>query len=384
MDIYEYQNKRFFKEHNLPVLRGGIAYTPAEVERIVDQLSGNVYRLKVQIADDSREQGGFIHYPPEKQSGVRLAYSKEEAVQIAKEMFGNAFLTPTMRKEQIIQRVYIEEICAIQQKFGVSIRLDFVKHNFVLTVENNQTLTEFDMPPQKPSLFFWYKVIRVFNVSSTAQAKLLFILKQMYQVFLEYHAVAIEFRTLVLTPDSKWVIENGRIVFDNEAISRFPEIMALKEVTEGHEREALAEKYNFRYTPFDGNIACLVNGSGLGGATIELLESHDGHPACLLDVGTEPTGDSVVRALKLALSEPNVDGVFINIFGGLTRCDTIAQGLIDASREISTGIPMVVRMDGTNATIGERLLFESRLPFVVIRQPEEAVISIIKLVEGII
>jgi len=240
------------------------------------------------------------------------------------------------------------------------------------------------MPSQKPSLFFWYKVIRVFNVSSTAQAKLLFILKQMYQVFLEYHAVAIEFRTLVLTPDSKWVIEDGRIVFDNEAISRFPEIMALKEVTEGHEREALAEKYNFRYTPFDGNIACLVNGSGLGGATIELLESHDGHPACLLDVGTEPTGDSVVRALKLALSEPNVDGVFINIFGGLTRCDTIAQGLIDASREISTGIPMVVRMDGTNATIGERLLFESRLPFVVIRQPEEAVISIIKLVEGII
>ena len=383
MDIHEYQNKRFFKEHNLPVLNGMVAYTPKEAGRVVQKIAGQSWRIKVQIHDSAWLSGFFTDMPLEKQSGIQYANTQEEVIQIAENMLGHPFLTKTREEAQIIQRVYIEEVCQVKERFGVSIRLDFERHSYMMVVQVKDYVQEFEMP-LKPTVLFWYKVIRFFDVSGTLQAKLLLLLKQMFQVFVDYNAVGIEFLPLVLTQDNQWIIEDGRIVFDNESVERFPDVLVLKESPEGKEKEALAEKYNFRYTPFTGNIACLVNGSGLGGATVELLESHKGRPACLLDVGTEPTGDSVARALKMALSVPNVEGVFINIFGGLTRCDTIAQGLIEASREISADIPIVVRMDGTNAHIGERLLFESRLPFVVIKQPEEAVISIVKSVGSLL
>lgn len=382
MDIHEYQNKRFFKEHNLPVLNGMVVYTPKEAGKAIQKIGGNHWRVKVQIHNSDKSDGYFTNSLNEKKSAVQEAFSQEEVVQIAENMLGHPFLTPSMKEAQIIQRIYIEEICQVKEKFGISIRLDFVKHTYVIAIQIQDCIKEFEIP-LKPTVLFWCKIIRLFNVSNTLQAKLLLLLKQMFQVFVDYNAVGIEFIPLVLTQDNQWIIEDGRIVFDNESIEKFSDVLVLKENPEGKEKEALAEKYNFRYTPFTGNIACLVNGSGLGGATIELLESHQGKPACLLDVGTEPSGDSVARALKMALSVPNVEGVFINIFGGLTRCDTIAQGLIEASREISADIPIVVRMDGTNAHIGERLLFESRLPFVVIKQPEDAVISIIKSVGGL-
>lgn len=383
MDIHEYQNKRFFKEHNLPVLNGMVVYTPKEAGRAVRKIGGKQWRIKVQIHDGNRKDGFFIDVPNEKQSGIQEACTLEEVVQIAGNMLGHPFLTSTMNEAQIIQRIYIEEVCQVKEKFGISMRLDFVKHTYIIAVQIKDCIHELDVP-LKPTVLFWYKVIRLFDVPSTLQAKLLLLLKQMFQIFVDYNAVGIEFLPLVLTQDNQWRIEDGRIVFDNESVERFANVLILKESPEGKEKEALAEKYNFRYTPFKGNIACLVNGSGLGGATIELLEANQGRPACLLDVGTEPTGDSVSRALKMALSVPNVEGVFINIFGGLTRCDTIAQGLIEASREISADIPIVVRMDGTNAHIGERLLFESHLPFVVIKQPEEAVISIVESVGGLL
>ena len=383
MDIHEYQNKRFFKEHNLSVLNGMVVYTPKEAGRAVQKIGGKKWRVKVQIHDRNWSEGFFTDASEDKKSGVQEASTPEEIIQIAENMLGHPFLTSSMKEAQIIQRVYIEEVCQVKEKFGISIRLDFVKHTYVIVVQTKDCIQELEVP-LKPTVLFWCKVIRLFDVSNALQAKLLLLLKQMFQVFVDYNAVGIEFLPLVLTQDNQWVIEDGRIIFDNESIERFSNVLALKESPEGKEKEALAEKYNFRYTPFTGNIACLVNGSGLGGATIELLEAHQGRPACLLDVGTEPTGDSVSRALKMALSVPNVEGVFINIFGGLTRCDTIAQGLIEASREISADIPIVVRMDGTNAHIGERLLFESHLPFVVIKQPEEAVVSIVKSVGSLL
>lgn len=378
MDIHEYQNKRFFKEHKLPILGGRVAYTPSEAKSIAKEIGGNAWRIKVQILDANRAQGYFTDMSLKNRSGFQIAYSLDEVEQIAEKMLGHPFKTPAMRREQIVDRLYVEELCQAQERYHISIRVDFPKQAYVLAVEKKGKLTEFDILGIRPNMLFWCKVARFIGGSGVVQARLVLILKQMFQLFVNYNAIAVEFRPLALTVKNTWVIEDGRVVFDNEAVSRFADVSALKEFSQNQEREALADKYNFRYSPFDGNIACLVNGSGLGGATIELLSLHNGKPACLLDVGTEPTGDAVARAFKLALSEPNVDAVFINIFGGLTRCDTIAQGLIDASREISGDIPLVVRMDGTNAHIGERLLFESRLPFIVIKQPEEAVRTILK------
>lgn len=380
MDIHEYQNKRFFKEHKLPILKGNVAYTPKEAGEIAKKIGGKAWQLKVQIYDANRSSGYFTDALTNEKSGVQMAYSAEEVADRAEKMLGHAFLTPSMQTPQIVRRIYIEEICPAKEKLGISIRIDFSKHAYVVAVEKQGHLEEFAVPHLKPNLFFWYKVLKYINVNGLPKAKLLTVLRQMFFLFESYNAICVEFRPLILTYKNTWVIEDGRIVFDNEAVDRFPDVVVLKESLLGRERQELAQKYNFRYTPFDGNIACLVNGSGLGGATVELLKAHNGRAACLLDVGTEPTGDSVARAFKLALSEPNVDGVFVNIFGGLTHCDTIAQGLINASREISGDIPLVVRMDGTNARIGERLLFESRLPFVIIKKPEEAVKAIIKAV----
>ena len=150
------------------------------------------------------------------------------------------------------------------------------------------------------------------------------------------------------------------------------------------ERQDIARKNQFRYTKLDGNIACLVNGIGLSQATVDLIHQNGGRVACLLDVGTEPSRDAVAKALKLALADPDIDGVFVNIFGGVTRCDTIVQGLLAASGEVLAGLPMVVRMDGTNANIGRRLLFESRLPFTVVKGMREGVKEIIQQVKGVL
>lgn len=382
MDIHEYQNKRIFKSYSLPVLKGKVAYTPDEAMLIAQEIGGTSWQIKAQIYDPNRSTGYFIDLPDDQREGIRIASSLEEVGQIAENMFNHSFLTPTMDYNgQIVDRVYVEETVDPLYSFGVSIRLDLARQNYIFTVLANNQTHEFEMSHLRPTLLFWYRVIHAFGIKGLPQTTLLSVLRQMFTLFMAYNALGVEINPLILTRKHKWVVGECRIIFDDEAVERFPDIMALKEVPTGREREALAKKYHFKYTPFNGNIACLVNGSGLGAATVELLETHHGRPACLLDVGTEPTGNAVTRAFKLALSEPNVEGIFINIFGGLTRCDTIAQGLIDASKEISVGIPLVVRMDGTNANVGERLIFESRLPFIVIKQPEKAVKAIVQAVE---
>ena len=382
MDIHEYQNKRIFKSYNLPVLKGKVAYTSEEAVQIAQEIGGTTWQVKAQIYDSNRATGYFVDLPNDQREGVQIATGLEDVRRIAENMLDHTFLTPTMDYNgQVVNRVYIEETVDILQSFGVSVRLDLSSQNYVFTVLVNHETHEFEMPHLRPTLLFWYRVLHAFGVKGLSQTTLLGILRQMYTLFISYKAIGVEINPLILTQKHKWVVGECRIIFDKEAVEQFPDIMALKEVPTGRERESLAEKYHFKYTPFSGNIACLVNGSGLGSATVELLETQNGRPACLLDVGTEPTGNSVARAFKLALSEPNVEGIFINIFGGLTRCDTIAQGLIDASKDISVGIPLVVRMDGTNANVGERLIFESRLPFVVIKHPEQAAKAIVQAVE---
>ena len=209
------------------------------------------------------------------------------------------------------------------------------------------------------------------------------LLKSLMEIFKTYEAVAVEFDPVWETAEGLVVLD-GRIIFNEDALFRFPEVEKYREVEEGLERQDIARKNQFRYTKLDGNIACLVNGIGLSQATVDLIHQNGGRVACLLDVGTEPSRDAVAKALKLALADPDIDGVFVNIFGGVTRCDTIVQGLLAASGEVLAGLPMVVRMDGTNANIGRRLLFESRLPFTVVKGMREGVKEIIQQVKGVL
>lgn len=378
MDIHEYQNKRIFKEHNLPVLKGNVAYTPQEAVLVARETGAMRWSVSAQTYAHDKLQGCFVENG---KTGIQEACSLEEVESIFADMLGKTFVTPSMPMGQSIQRAYVEEACCVRKQFSVSIRVDTTSQSIVFCVQNGQKLKQYELSKNKPTLLFWYRVVHLFGLKGALNAKLLLLLRQMYHLFESYNALAVELSPLVLTQDNQLIVLDGRIIFDNESLFLFPEIAQLREVVPGKEREAQAEQYNFRYIPFNGNIACLVNGSGLGSATVDLIEAKGGHTSCLLDVGTEPTKESVSQAFKLALYEPDVEGIFVNIFGGITRCDVIAHGLISASKEIATGIPLVVRMDGTNAQVGTRLLFESGLPFIVLKSLDEAAETVIKKVE---
>lgn len=372
MELCEYQVKRLLKEYKLPVLSGAVAYTPQEAEAIFEkyQFQNAVVRsqMPLNLTASLDEDALCIEADTKEKTHEATAILLDRIYPVFKG------IKP--------YRVYVEEKIEKARSYALSVRIDTKKQKIVFSVQKNNQLKEVELNRSKPTMLFWYSLLRLFAMDVSYHKELLRLFQNMYRVFEEFHALAVELNPLVITKDKRLVVENARIVFDDEALFRLPQITSLKEVPQGMQRQALASQYNFRYIPFKGNIACLVNGSGLGWASIDLILAQGGKPACLLDVGTEPSKEAVSQALKLALSEPEVEGVFINIFGGITRCDTIADGLINASQEISLAMPLVVRMDGTNAQVGNRLLFDSRLPFVVVKDLKEAADLIIQKVEA--
>ena len=379
MELCEYQNKRLLRENKIPVLKGEVAYTVDEAVEIASRMDAKSYRLHVQIPQGEK----IIKYIPEIEGNLD-AYSIKEVEKLAHDLFQTKVITIS-GKEYPVQRIYVEELCQIEKRLTFSMRIDTQKQKILFSVLGKKKKNiECEIPFKKPNVLFWCRILKIFEFQGMQSASLLPILKNMYSFFMKYNVVFIEFNPLVLTKDGKWVVLDSQIQFDDEALFLHPEISKLRETPKGEESQERARLYNFRYQPFNGNIACLVNGSGLGAATIDMVVEHGGKPACLLDVGTEPTKESVFQALKLALSEPNVEGIFVNIFGGITRCDVIADGLISASQEISVGMPLVVRMDGTNALVGSRLLFDSHLPLIVMKDFDEAVKTVIKQVEDLL
>ncbi len=379
MELCEYQNKRLLRENKIPVLKGEVAYTVDEAVEIATRMDAKSYRLHVQIPQGEK----IIKYIPEIEGNLD-AYSIKEVEKLAHDLFQTKVITIS-GKEYPVQRIYVEELCQIEKRLTFSMRIDTPKQKILFSLLGKKKKSiECEIPFKKTNVLFWCRILKIFEFQGMQSASLLPILKNMYSFFMKYNVVFIEFNPLVLTKDGKWVVLDSQIQFDDEALFLHPEISKLRETPKGEESQERARLYNFRYQPFNGNIACLVNGSGLGAATIDMVVEHGGKPACLLDVGTEPTKESVFQALKLALSEPNVEGIFVNIFGGITRCDVIADGLISASQEISVGMPLVVRMDGTNALVGSRLLFDSRLPLIVMKDFDEAVKTVIKQVEDLL
>lgn len=378
MELCEYQNKRLLRENKIPVLKGDVAYTVEEAVQIAKKMGAKSWRLHVQIPQGEK----ILKYIPAIKGNLD-ARSIEDVESLAFNLFNTKVITVSGR-EYPVQRLYVEELCQIEKRLSFLMKVDTQKQKMIFAIEGKKTESVCEIPLKKPNVLFWCRLIKMFDFQGMQSALLLPILKQMYAFFMKYNLVLIKFDPLVLTKEGKWIVLDSEIQFDDEALFLHPEISVLRETPKGDESHERARLYNFRYLPFDGNIACLVNGSGLGAATIDMLVEQGGRPACLLDVGTEPTKESVFQALKLALSEPNVEGILVNIFGGITRCDVIADGLISASQEISVGMPLIVRMDGTNAQVGSRLLFDSHLPLIVMKDLDEAVKTVIKQVEDLL
>jgi len=278
----------------------------------------------------------------------------------------------------------VEEACQIVRKIRVSIQVDFEKQVVMFVLENQKgKVFRFSVPEKGMTNGFLFRCLARTDIAYRDLKKVCGIIRKLYQLFLKYEAVAVEINPMVVTANHGIIALEGRILFDSDSLFKYPNIARIKEEGVGREREMIAKQNNFKYITLNGNIACLVNGSGLGLATIDLIHTSQGEVACLLDVGTEPSKETVAKAFRLVLSEPDIEGVLVNIFGGTTRCDIIANGLIAAAQEIAVGMPIVVRMDGTNAQIGERFLIESGLPFVITHTMKEAITEIVQKVQAL-
>ena len=382
MIIKEYQVKRLFKKEGVPILKGGVAYLPEEAADQAQAIGGNAWVVKAQVTADHRSVSHFADKDKEL-TGICWANTPKMVAAIADQMLGNRLMTPDISTGHEVRQVYVEEACFGQSEYRLSLRIDFLSQNLVLSVYTaGNIMRQYELSEFRLSAARAKMIIQHLGLKGEKATEMQSLLQHLMNLFKTYEAVAVEFDPVWETGNGLIVLD-GRIIFNDNTLFRLPEIAAFKELETGREREFIAQKYQFRYTKLNGNIACLVNGTGLSQATIDLIQQSGGRVACLLDMGTEPSKDAVARALKLALSDPDVDGVFVNLFGGTTRCDIIVQGLLSAAGEILAGLPIVVRMDGTNANIGRRLLFESRLPFTVVQSLTEGVDSIIRQVKGV-
>ncbi len=379
MEIHEYQIKALLKKNGLPVLEGGIAYTPQEAEKTAQKMSCSDFIIKAQIFSNHRTQGYFQDAPTSSENGLKRAKNAQEVGEVTANMLGRSLIMPdSPHVAHRIQKVYIEEFSPFEHSFSLSFFIDRQIQGIVCAAKTAQgKLLRFELNNRKITATTIHRIISAVQFPKDQTPRLNDLIRQLHRFFITYDALAFEIDPIILTHRNDLKILDARIIFDSDSLFRYPDIAALVEVKPGLEREAQAHMNNFRYIRLKGNIACLVNGAGLGLATIDAVHDGGGAVSCLLDVGTEPSKEAVSKAFKLALSEPDIDGILVNIFGGITRCDIIAQGLISASKEISVGMPIVVRMDGTNALIGMRMLFESHLPFIVVRDMNEAVTTVI-------
>lgn len=392
MQIHEFQVKRIFQNFGIPILKGAVAYTPAEAERCAQNIGGDAWYVKAQVYSTSRAEGRFIEEHTGKGGGIRLTHSPQEVFMQASKMLLNHLVTPTTGPQELeVKKLYIEEAAQVQQAFRFAIRMDFSEQKIVL---EGSALTEqgeikgatysVDLHLEKPLPRLWtMSFLMRLGIPKNMMVRAYRILQALFDVFKKYSAFEVRLDPLALTANNKWVALGGAIEFDPDAIPCYKEIESLRDMDEESSTQRYARQNNFRYTKLQGNIGCLINGSGLGMATLDLIHRYNGKPACVLDVGATSTKEGITYALKEMLSEPDIEGILINIFGASARCDTIAEALVSAAQEISVGMPIVVRMDGTNAQIGCRILFESGLPFVVKNSMDEAVTCIVQSVQEI-
>ena len=376
MELQEYHVKRLFKKAGLPVLKGEVAYSPSEAVAVAAKIGKGPYFLKAQTVDGCECYGTLI-VPEAAMNGCAYVQNKDGVFAAAASLLGHPEWIKNASPLFEIQKLYVEEGVQNAQVLGSLVfRVNFEKQCFFLTIAPEGKTARSFVLTQGTSADVLGKAAALFGASVKEEMK--HILTKAYSLFQNYGAMALELRPVVQLPNGALRVVDGRLVFDPNTMHLFPDFVPLIESRVGKEREQAARQNHFRYMGLKGNIACVVNGIGLGWATVDLIQRKGGKAGALLDIGTWPTKETVTKALRLVLSEPNVDGVLVNIFGGATRCDLIAEGLIAASPEVAAGLPLVVRMDGMNAEAGQRLLFESHLPFIVKTKMDDAVRAIIK------
>ena len=384
MNIHEYQAKELLKKFGAPVPNGVYGETSEDLLNKSKLLKTEKYVLKAQIHSGGRGKAG----------GIKITNSLEELKQAADQMLGKTLVTnQTGPKGKKVKKLYVEESSRIDKEFYLSCLVDRAKSKiaFISCLEGGMDIEEIaNKNPEKIittridvekeiSDLDCEKVIDVFKLEYDAKDQAIELIKSMYRLFIEKDASLIEINPLVLTKENNILCLDAKINFDDNAIFRHPDIYELRDLNEEDPTEIEANKQEFSYIKLDGNIGCMVNGAGLAMATMDIIKLFGGSPANFLDVGGGASKDKVAAAFKMILSDKNVKGILINIFGGIMRCDVLALGVVEAAKEMKIDIPLVVRLAGTNYEKGKKILDDSKLKIISASDLSEAAKKVVEI-----
>ena len=384
MKIHEYQAKAILARHGVPVPRGEVAFNATEAGEIARRLGGHVVVVKAQIHAGGRGKGG----------GVKLAKSPDEAEAIAKQMIGMTLVTHQTGPEgRVVQRVLIEEGLQMERELYLSVVLDRAagKPVFMASAAGGMDIEEVAAAtPEKIHRIYVEPGVGLvpfqarqlgfaMGLDGPQVSKLVKLMGSLYETFVATDASMIEINPLVVTSHGDLLALDAKVNFDDNALYRHQDLRDLRDLGEEDHLEIEASKFSLNYIHLDGNIGCMVNGAGLAMATMDIIKLAGGEPANFLDVGGGANQEQIRNAFKILMSDGNVKAVLINIFGGILRCDVLAQGVISAVKELGVPVPIVIRMEGTNVEEGKRLLRESGMNFATADSMGEAATKVVQL-----
>ena len=386
MNIHEHQAKQILEKYGAPVPKGVYGLSVSEALEKAKTLKTKKYVLKAQIHAGGRGKAG----------GVKILDTLDELEKSANELFGKVLVTHQTGPEgREVKRLYIEESSEIDKEFYLSCLVDRASSKIAFISSDQGGMDIEDVASKTPEKIITTKVefkneisdkeceeiISIFDLSGDAKTQAVNLIKSIYKMFVSTDANMVEINPLILTKDSKIICLDAKVNFDDNALFRHPEILELRDLNEEDPTEIEASKHELAYIKLDGSIGCMVNGAGLAMATMDIIKLYGKEPANFLDVGGGASKEKVAAAFKIILSDKNVKGILINIFGGIMRCDVLAQGVVDAAKEINISVPLVVRLAGTNFKEGKEILDNSGLKIISANDLDDAAQKIVEAIK---
>ena len=386
MNIHEHQAKQILKKYGAIVPEGVFALSVEELVKKAQSLNTQKYVLKAQIHAGGRGKAG----------GIKILDSIEELSIAAKELMGKVLVTHQTGPEgREVKRLYVEESSNIEKEFYLSCLVDRASSKIAFISSDQGGIDIEEVAKKTPEKITTIKVdikneisekdcekiVKIFNLNDNSKIQAISLVKSIYKMFINTDANMIEVNPLILTKEEKIICLDAKVNFDSNALFRHPEIIELRDFNEENQTEIEASKHDLAYIKLDGSIGCMVNGAGLAMATMDIIKLYGKEPANFLDVGGGASKEKVSAALKIILSDDNVKGILINIFGGIMRCDVLAQGVVDAAKEINISVPLVVRLAGTNFKEGKEILENSGIKLISAENLDDAAKKIVEAIK---
>jgi len=386
MNIHEHQAKKILKKYGVVVPEGVFAFTVDELIEKAKSLKTQKFVLKAQIHAGGRGKAG----------GVKIVNNIKELTKASKELLGKKLVTPqTGPQGREVKRLYVEESSAIEKEFYLSCLVDRSSSKIAFISSDQGGMDIEEVARNSPEKIITTKInlseeisnndceeiIKIFNLKDNSKLEAISLIKSIYKMFLSTDASLVEINPLILTQDKKIICLDAKINFDDNALYRHPDIVSLRDPNEEDPIETEAKKHELAYIKLDGTIGCMVNGAGLAMATMDIIKLYGEEPANFLDVGGGASKEKVSAALKIILSDKNVKGILINIFGGIMRCDVLALGVVEAAKEIKINVPLVVRLAGTNFLEGKKILDNSGLKLISAENLDDAAKKIVEAIK---